>query len=604
MQAGRMNLFLAAFASLLALTTLGACSQATPTAEEPAGEPGSEATQIWPRVEREGKITVGISADYPPFSYVDGEFHFDGLDIALMRAIGEQLGLEVSFKDLAFDGLGDALQVDQIDAAIAAITVTPEREALVDFTQPYYSGADALLVPKTSAVTVTRVEDLANLRVGVQRGSVYESALQKSLVDTGLMLPTQLNAYGQIEEAVSDLQEGRIDAVALDLEPARTFARERDLTVAAERLHPQQYAIAVAAGQTELLSHLNAALEELEAQGVTGRLTREYVGTAPIVAEPEPTATPEEATPEPTPACFDAMELVADLTFDDHGMSAPPTIAGGEPFVKTWRVRNSGTCTWNTSYTLTFARGNVPGADMGGSAIPIPGEVAPGSTVDLSVNLVAPPIPAVYQSFWQMHDSYGEAFGETLTVGIVVPIPSTPTPAPTQTPAPGLSFSADRTTIRSGECVQLSWKVDNASRVYLYPQGQGTAGHDVAPEGVRTECPATTTTYVLRAETASGAAQERQITVVVDYVPGLPVIGMFSVTPTFIGPGGCVELMWDVQGDVSNVLITRDGGALWSNAPFRSSLRDCPPGRGEAGYQIDAAGPGGTARAQTHVRIE
>ncbi len=95
---------------------------------------------------------VGTSADYPPFAFYDDKFQLDGFDIALMKAIGEKLGVEVEFNDFAFDGLGNALQLGQIDAAIAAISVTPERQELVDFSDVYYVGADALLVAEQTAL--------------------------------------------------------------------------------------------------------------------------------------------------------------------------------------------------------------------------------------------------------------------------------------------------------------------------------------------------------------------------------------------------------------------------------------------------------------------
>lgn len=588
----------------IAVLVVAACRRETPPAT-PAPAPETVVEPSWPRIERSGELVVGTSADYPPFAYFNEDFRIDGLDAALIRAVGEKLGTEVVLRDFAFDGLAEALHVGQIDAAIAAISVTPERQSRLAFTQAYFVGEDAMLVPSDSAVTVTRIEDLASLRVGVQSGSVYESALKKQLVDTGMMLPTQLFSYARIDQAVADLGAGRLGAVVLDLQPAQTFARSDALRIAAQGLNRQRFAIALRPGDGELLARMDEALQALQADGTLARLVQEHVGQEQTTAPPVPTETPgPTSTPLPPPPCMDAMELVEDVTFDDRDMTAPPTIDAGRSFVKTWRVRNTGTCAWSTSYALRFVRGNAPGADMGGVAVPVPGDVPPGQTVDISVNLVAPLVPGVYQGLWQLFDAYGEAFGQTVSVGVIVPIPATPTPAPTQTPVPGILFSVDRTSVPAGQCVEFRWRVDNARMVYLYPAGSGYTGRDVAPEGVRSECPTSTTTYVLRAELLSGAVEERHLTVVVDHVDGLPAIAELRAEPARIGVDGCVEVSWDVWGNASTVTVTRDGGALWNNAPLRASTRDCPPGRGEVAYRVEATGPGGTARAQVTVRIE
>jgi polar amino acid transport system substrate-binding protein len=89
---------------------------------------------VWDRIESSGRIVIGTSADYAPFEYYDEAFEITGFDAAIATELGVRLGLEVELVDIAFDGLFSALEIGQIDAAIAAITVTPERDAYVDFT--------------------------------------------------------------------------------------------------------------------------------------------------------------------------------------------------------------------------------------------------------------------------------------------------------------------------------------------------------------------------------------------------------------------------------------------------------------------------------------
>jgi hypothetical protein len=124
------------------------------------------------------------------------------------------------------------------------------------------------------------------------------------------------------------------------------------------------------------------------------------------------------------------MAFVAHLSFDDQNMAAPPTFQPGQGFVKSWRVRNTGTCPWDSRYRLVYVGGNHPAAGMAGAPVAIEGRVEPGSTYDLHVNLTAPSESGVYQGFWQMHDEAGMFFGERVRVGIQVPAQPTPTNRP------------------------------------------------------------------------------------------------------------------------------------------------------------------------------
>lgn len=126
-------------------------------------------------------LVVGTSADYEPFEYLDEAGGFTGFDVELMEEIGDRLGMEIEWQDIAFDGLIGSLQTDKIDAIIAAMSATPEREEQVDFTDPYFIGADAIIVAEGSAITINKNEDLAGLKVGVQTGTIQESWIDENI---------------------------------------------------------------------------------------------------------------------------------------------------------------------------------------------------------------------------------------------------------------------------------------------------------------------------------------------------------------------------------------------------------------------------------------
>ncbi len=521
---------------------------ATPAAVE---EPGTGGDALipedpWARIQETGKMVVGTSADYPPFESYGEDFEIVGFDPALINAIAVNMGVEVELRDFAFDGLGAALQVGQIDAAIAAISITEEREQQVDFSQIYYVSQDAVLAAEGASVgPITSLRDLANVRIGVQSGSVYEDLLLDNLVDTGLVPETNIQIYGDISRAVQDVTAGLVDVVMLDLLVAESYVEEGGVEIVAQDLNTETYAIAFPKGAAELQAQTNEVLTLLQETGVVEKLIGEYLDVKPefIVPVPSPTPAPEQPVVRPpvTPGCIDSMTWVSDLSYDDQNMTAPPVIPGGQVFRKGWRVLNSGTCTWDSNYGVTFVQGNRPGARMGGQATAIAGTVAPGATYDLYVDLIAPIQPAVYQSIWQMYNTGGSAFGEKLWVAITVPAGPVATVVPTQTPSPGIDFTVDRTNIERGECVTFSWNVSNVREVYFYSEGENWQNNGVAGQGSRQECPKQDTTYYLRVVKNDNSVDTRQIRIYVEQTADAPRINRFSVDPSGqIPEGQCV----------------------------------------------------------------
>ena len=291
--------------SLLALALLGlflsACGgQAQPThtpthtprppVATPAATPSAVA-DAWQRVQSSGRMVVGVSADYPPFEFYDTNFQLDGFDIALMKAIGEKLGVDVEFNDFAFDGLFGALHLGQADAAISAISETQERREQVDFSDVYLIshgvalGSDPNIQPAIEAV-----EDLRGLRVAVEGGTVFESWAESELVETGLLTEADLHVYTDVEQGVKDVQRGLVDVVLLDLQPAQAFAKEGGVKIVGEDVTVQRFAIALPKGQDALRRAVNKALGELQGENFIFSLAEQYLDAKPedIVAGPTP----------------------------------------------------------------------------------------------------------------------------------------------------------------------------------------------------------------------------------------------------------------------------------------------------------------------------
>jgi polar amino acid transport system substrate-binding protein len=606
---------------LVALVTVacGGQDQPPPATLTPAptntSTPLPAGTDAWSRVQATGRMSVGTSADYPPFAFYTRDFQLDGFDVALIRAVADKLGVDAEIRDMAFDGLGSALQVNQIDTAIAAISVTDERREFVDFSNVYFVSEDAALARAGETFTINTVRDMAQYRIGVQAGSVYQQWLQREIIDTGLMPSQNLFVYTQTTQAIEDLGDSRIDLVVADAPPLDLAAQSGVFDVVARGLNRQLFAIAVPKGST-LLPYINQALVDLQNDGTLADLTQTFLNldiedVAPLPT-PQPTQTPPppQATatavlPSPTPVgCVDAMAFVGDLNLDDQNMTAPPLMSPGQPFQKGWRVRNVGTCTWDARYLMTFVNGNVPEARMGGVPTPIQGFVPPGSTYDLYVSMVAPLVPGTYQGFWSLRNPGGLLFGDRVWVGITVPAPATPTPPPTVPPSASIAFTVDRTQIAAGQCVTFSWDVQNANSVFFYALGENWAQNQVQSQATQRECPPVTTTYELRVIQPNSTQETRNIRIDVSQPPpDAPAIRSFTLTPSNqIQEGQCTDVRWEVTGDVNNVAVARNGVSLWDRAPLNGTTRDCPPA-GNAAYTIVVNGPGGTANAQQNLSV-
>ena len=166
-------------------------------------------------------------------------------------------------------------------------------------------------------------------------------------------------------------------------------------------------------------------------------ITLQVVASGGVVpsAEPGATAAPPVAGPTETPpppvtteaGCTLDSSYVADVTVPDGTVMSP-----GAGFVKTWRVRNSGTCDWDAGFQLIF----VGGAQMGGPASVLLPAVAAGGQADISVNQTAPSAYGTHKGTWRIRTDDGTVFGTNLTVVIEVPNPATDTPLPTNTPLP------------------------------------------------------------------------------------------------------------------------------------------------------------------------
>jgi len=254
------------FAAFLAIVLISACDMG---GEEPS----------WKST---GVLKIGTDATYPPFEMVNTATGLpEGYDIDIISAVCRENEWTPEFIITPFDGIISGLKSKKYDVVISAMTITPQRQAIVDFTQPYYLAGQIVAVPLYDT-TIKSVENLKGRRVGVQLGTTGER-MAKSL--TGL----SVYSFDNIGAAFIDMENGQIDAVLNDFPTTMEYIRlkGRAKTVG-ELLSTEYYGIAVRKGDFELLSKIDAALIGIRTSGEYDRLYQKYFPMTDSASFPEP----------------------------------------------------------------------------------------------------------------------------------------------------------------------------------------------------------------------------------------------------------------------------------------------------------------------------
>jgi len=222
---------------------------------------------------RSTKIVVATDATWPPMEYVDENKNIVGFDIDLMNAIAKEAGLEVEYRNVAWDGIFAGLAAGEYDAVISSVTITDERKAQYDFSEPYINAGQIVVVQAGSDIAGPGA--LGGRTVGAQIGTTGAFAVQ----DMG---DVTLKEYDEIGLAFEDLVAGRIDAVVCDTPVAADFALQREeyraaLKIVGDSFTEEYYGILVQKGNSELLSKINQGLAAVQDKGIDKELEEKWL---------------------------------------------------------------------------------------------------------------------------------------------------------------------------------------------------------------------------------------------------------------------------------------------------------------------------------------
>ncbi len=215
-------------------------------------------------------LTMGTNAAFPPYEFVDDNGEIVGIDAEIAAALAEKLGMELEIKDMEFDSLITACAGGSVDVVLAGMTVTDERKESVNFSDSYATGIQVIIVKEDSEIATA--DDLEGKIIGVQSGTTGD------IYCTDDYGQDSVKQYANGALAVEALKNGQVDCVIIDNEPAKSFvAANEGLKILDTEYVTEDYAIAIAKENTELLEKINKAMAELKADGTIDKIINKYI---------------------------------------------------------------------------------------------------------------------------------------------------------------------------------------------------------------------------------------------------------------------------------------------------------------------------------------
>ena len=220
---------------------------------------------------KSGTLTMATNAYFPPYEYYEGT-DIVGIDAEIAAAIAEKLDLKLEIVDVEFDSIIAGVQSNKYDIGMAGMTVTDVRKKAVNFSSTYATGIQAVIVPEGSEITDVDTLLGGDYKVGVQQGTTGDIYMTDDVGEDRVV------RFSKGNDAVLALSTGKVDAVVIDNEPAKSFvAANAGLVILPTAYVEEEYAMCINKDNKDLLEKINKALEELTADGTIDKIIEKYI---------------------------------------------------------------------------------------------------------------------------------------------------------------------------------------------------------------------------------------------------------------------------------------------------------------------------------------
>ncbi|WP_342677263.1 ABC transporter substrate-binding protein [Methanofollis sp. UBA420] len=270
--------------AILCMLAVAGCTGTDTKVPVPTPTPGENTTPVANTTAPAANVTlpaekplyiVGIDGDYKPYSYMDEKGNPIGFDVESIQWIGDEMGFDVKIQPMAWDGIIPSLLQKKIDMVYSGMSISPERLEKVNFSKPYWIVNQAVAVREGATVTLDDVKE-GKVVLGTQRGCTAHDWFDKNLVQTGKMTEDNLKLYDNIQLALNDLQNKRVDAVMYDVPVIKKSIEGKPLVMLGEIQTDEEYGVAIRKDDTELLATINEGLDKLMASPKWEELKQKY----------------------------------------------------------------------------------------------------------------------------------------------------------------------------------------------------------------------------------------------------------------------------------------------------------------------------------------
>ena len=239
----------------------------------------------------DGKLIVGTEAGFAPYEYLVGD-EVKGIDMDIAQAIADALGVELEVQNMDFDGALLAVQQGKVDIVAAGVSVSEEREEVMDFSVKYVDSKDVILVNKADPkVEESSADALEGKVVGVQQGNIADLWVSENAS------PKSVQRYTKFVQAAQDLLNGKIDCIVMDEAPALELVASNDglEILAGDALFEDSYAIAIKKDNGQMKAAVDAVITQLQESGQMDEIIASHSSASEGAAETEAEAAETEA---------------------------------------------------------------------------------------------------------------------------------------------------------------------------------------------------------------------------------------------------------------------------------------------------------------------
>lgn len=216
-----------------------------------------------------GTLVMATEATFPPYEYLEGD-EIVGIDVEIAQAVADDLGMTLQIDDMDFNSIITAVQSGKADMGVAGMTVSEERLQNVNFSDSYATGVQVIIVNEGS--DIASPDDLEGKLIGVQNGTTGHIYCSEDFGEDNVI------AYPNGANAVEALKTGKVDCVVIDNEPAKAFvAANEGLQILDTEYAVEDYAIAIAKDNEDLLNSVNATLAKLKEDGTLQAIVDKYI---------------------------------------------------------------------------------------------------------------------------------------------------------------------------------------------------------------------------------------------------------------------------------------------------------------------------------------